>query len=120
MDALTAAAAGLPPAAVLGLLVWSFKRNVRANDQQVAEAKQAGIEARQFITGVVETVRAEIAASGAETRRAVDNLSGNVKELAGAIGSHGERLARGDVKLEELGRRVDGLEARERERDRGR
>jgi len=118
MDALTAAAAGAPPALVLGLLVWSLKRNVRANDAQVAEAKRAVREARQEAAGIVAAVREEIIASGAETRRAVDNLSGNVKELAGAIGLHGERLARGDEKLASLERRVDGLEGRERERDR--
>jgi hypothetical protein len=40
----------------------------------------------------------------------------DVRQLAGAVGNHGERLAAGDEQLKAHGERLQGIEDRERER----
>lgn len=105
---------------VLGVLGWSLRRNVKNADARDEETRKiataAADRAEKFASELVEAIREEISRSGEETRQAVTALGEEVRTLSGTLGRHGERLAGGDVKLDALGKRVDGLEERERTR----
>jgi outer membrane murein-binding lipoprotein Lpp len=47
-------------------------------------------------------------------RDKLDQIAADVRQLSASVGVHESQLARGDVELRELKRRVDGLEDRER------
>lgn len=47
-------------------------------------------------------------------RAIVEQVATDVRQLSASVGVHESQLARGDVEIVELKRRVDGLEDRER------
>lgn len=51
-----------------------------------------------------------------EIKDGIVNLASDLRNLAATVGTHASSLAQGNVKFEELARRVNGLEDRERKR----
>lgn len=79
--------AGLVGTAGAALLVWSMKRNVKTADE-----------------------------TSARVEKAITSVATDVRQLAAAVHGHETRLAAGAVTMSAHGERLNGLEARERER----
>jgi hypothetical protein len=79
--------AGLVGTAIVAVLAWSLRRNVKAAD------------------GTMARVEASVSA-----------VATDVRQLASSVQAHDRSLAAGAVTISSHGERINGLESRERER----